>query len=383
MFDDKWLGREDRTSNAGSKVPRLATGHAPVESRSGSSRHPDRRRRRCVRTAQHDQPARFTRRRICRAWSRERATPNTVGPLPDITAPSAPAASSAAFMRADRRHAPARPRASRLFVSAAATRRVPRPQRLEHPLRRRWAPPCQPAGTRPYTSPCRQREVRVHQHQRVSASRRQRASAARRARVATARPVPRKNGTSMPESARQLLQAAPGASAASTAGSAPRASRPRRSIRRPAPPPPGSACSSRIRAPASTPAAFCSSRAARTTRLPSSVGKPRIARHQRDGVGRLHGQAIEEVHRLQHRRDLVIAVAPLAQHLQGPGSPWPRCGARAPWTALGPLRQGSERYHAVRRSVNGSLGFPRLAGQSASAAPGRARVFSWGRGRPP
>jgi len=52
-----------------------------------------------VLTAQADQPARFTRRWIWRAWSSERATPNTVGPLPDITAPSAPAASSAAFIR--------------------------------------------------------------------------------------------------------------------------------------------------------------------------------------------------------------------------------------------------------------------------------------------
>src|SRR5439155_11008668 len=52
-----------------------------------------------VRTAQAAQPARLTRRWICCAWSSDRAMPNTVGPLPDITAPSVPAASSAAFMR--------------------------------------------------------------------------------------------------------------------------------------------------------------------------------------------------------------------------------------------------------------------------------------------
>src|SRR5882672_4264688 len=52
-----------------------------------------------VRTAQQAQPARLTRVRICRAWSRERATPNPVGPLPDMIAPSAPAAKRAAFMR--------------------------------------------------------------------------------------------------------------------------------------------------------------------------------------------------------------------------------------------------------------------------------------------
>ena len=52
-----------------------------------------------MRTAQQAQPFRLTRMRICRAWSRDRAIPNTVGPLPDMIAPSAPAAKRAAFMR--------------------------------------------------------------------------------------------------------------------------------------------------------------------------------------------------------------------------------------------------------------------------------------------
>src|SRR3972149_4531087 len=65
-------------------------------------------------------PPRPPRRWIWRAWSSERATPNTVGPLPDITAPSAPAASSAAFIRPITGMAGSTQR-SRWFVSAAAT----------------------------------------------------------------------------------------------------------------------------------------------------------------------------------------------------------------------------------------------------------------------
>ncbi|OLC64610.1 MAG: hypothetical protein AUG80_18905 [Candidatus Rokubacteria bacterium 13_1_20CM_4_68_9] len=52
-----------------------------------------------VRTAQQRHDARVSRARIWRACSNERATPNTVGPLPDIAAPSAPAARSAALIR--------------------------------------------------------------------------------------------------------------------------------------------------------------------------------------------------------------------------------------------------------------------------------------------
>src|SRR3989442_923684 len=52
-----------------------------------------------ARTAQHAHDPRTTRVRIWRACSNERATPKTVGPLPDIAAPSAPAASSAACIR--------------------------------------------------------------------------------------------------------------------------------------------------------------------------------------------------------------------------------------------------------------------------------------------
>src|SRR5207247_1850798 len=52
-----------------------------------------------VLTAHAAHPPRFTRRWICLAWSRDRARPNTVGPLPDMAAPSAPAARSAPFVR--------------------------------------------------------------------------------------------------------------------------------------------------------------------------------------------------------------------------------------------------------------------------------------------
>src|SRR5262249_22885946 len=94
-----WGGR-DRTSVAGSKAPSPTARRRPKIVRPLSipqiarTAGPP-----WVRTAQQAQPARFTRRRICRAWSSERAMPNTVGPLPDISAPTAPAAISAAFIR--------------------------------------------------------------------------------------------------------------------------------------------------------------------------------------------------------------------------------------------------------------------------------------------
>src|SRR5436190_22505589 len=98
---NNWLGREDSNLRIRDPKSRALPGLATPQTRPASPHHtvrmagPD-----SVRTAQHDQPARLTRRRIDRAWSSERARPKTVGPLPDITAPSAPAARSAAFIRA-------------------------------------------------------------------------------------------------------------------------------------------------------------------------------------------------------------------------------------------------------------------------------------------
>src|SRR3989442_13789973 len=123
-----WLGRED--SNLRIRDPKsraLPLGHAPKTfsplaslqaparlARQKPFHRSPRRRHRLgshysatiltagpvrVRTAQQSQAPRVSRRRICRACSNERATPNTVGPLPDISAPSAPAASSAARIR--------------------------------------------------------------------------------------------------------------------------------------------------------------------------------------------------------------------------------------------------------------------------------------------
>src|SRR5262249_30259538 len=53
-----------------------------------------------VRTAQHDHDSLASRARSCRACSQDRARPKTVGPLPDMAAPSAPAARRAAFILA-------------------------------------------------------------------------------------------------------------------------------------------------------------------------------------------------------------------------------------------------------------------------------------------
>src|SRR5207244_1564271 len=96
-----WGGRI-RTSEYGIQSPapcRLATPHR-VPFFDDRPRRPYFRIRiagpRSVRTAQHPQRARVTRARICRAWSNERAIPNTVSPLPDICAPRAPATRSAA-----------------------------------------------------------------------------------------------------------------------------------------------------------------------------------------------------------------------------------------------------------------------------------------------
>ena len=90
--------------------------------------------------------------------------------------------------------------------------------------------------------------------------------------------------------------------------------------------------------------------------IPFVGGQFGIIGMQRKGVGGFHGQAIEEVHRLQHRRDLMVAVAPLPQHLEGQVH-LGRGAEREPLASPWPLRQGSTRYHASRRSVNGSLEF--------------------------
>src|SRR5216117_1036520 len=110
-----WLGRED--SNLRIRDPKsraLPLGHAPSFASPQGSRVIRIAGPRIARTAQHAQEPRATRARICRAWSNERATPNTVSPLPDIAAPSAPAARSAASICATCLYAVAATRSSAL-----------------------------------------------------------------------------------------------------------------------------------------------------------------------------------------------------------------------------------------------------------------------------
>ena len=72
--------------------------------------------------------------RIRSAARSDGATPNTVGPLPDITAPTRLPPTSAAFISVSPGHSGAPPRSS-LFASAAATapaRAERRHQRVDH-----------------------------------------------------------------------------------------------------------------------------------------------------------------------------------------------------------------------------------------------------------
>ena len=92
--------------------------------------------------------------------------PNTVGPLPDISAPSAPAASSAALIRPTTgRTGSTMP--SRVFVSAAATRTALRMRRASTTRAVPVGCARQPAGTRSYTSRVERRHARIHEHERI------------------------------------------------------------------------------------------------------------------------------------------------------------------------------------------------------------------------
>ena len=205
-----WGGR-NRTSIAGAKAPSPTTERRPSVLTCARIAGPE-----CVRTAQQAQPARFTRRRIWRAWSSERAMPNTVGPLPDMIAPSAPAARSAAFMRPIT-GSTGSTTPSRLFVSAAATLLAfACPQRLDHPLRaRRLGPPARRDA--PVHLPRGQRHARIHQHERVAPAPCSAARAAHRAPWPA--PARRPGRTARPSRAPPPApSSARGASGASRAG---------------------------------------------------------------------------------------------------------------------------------------------------------------------
>ena len=229
--------------NTGSKVPRLAAWPRPIDP-APDYRAPFPRIRtagpRSVRTAQHSHEPRATRAWIWRACSSDRATPNTVGPLPDIAAPSAPAATRAACMLADLRiRGPGgdlepivegpRPRGP---IAGSRARRPPRA-----PGRR---PSTSPGVTRPYMSAVLTREARIDQHQRQrrAAERPQLLAAARGQR----RPTPQEERHVHAQPDRPAPPAARPASAAPTAGSAPPGWPPHRSSHPPVPPRRGSAC---------------------------------------------------------------------------------------------------------------------------------------------
>jgi len=206
--------------------------------------------------------------------------PNTVGPLPDMIAPSAAAAKRAAFIAADH-GSTASTTLSRLFRqrrrvilasrsgSAAPRSPAPCPVGSARQLRRPpdHTPPVWTAARAGSPAPGHSRPRRAARQALVTRP------------FATGRPDPRKNGTSMPSSTASSCSLALGQPDA-TARLTPEG---RRASLEPPPSPAatGIRLASWMRAPPRSPAAFWSRRAARITRLPSSVGKSEIVRVQR------------------------------------------------------------------------------------------------------
>ncbi|OGK94267.1 MAG: hypothetical protein A3J45_05885 [Candidatus Rokubacteria bacterium RIFCSPHIGHO2_02_FULL_69_13] len=223
-----------------------------------------------MRTAHASRDAVVTRSRICRAWSAERATASTVGPLPDITLPSAPALMSARLIRPIWGCAGSTT-ASRALYRLAATRDESREaSACISPFVRRPSS-LSPAGTSPYTS-------RVESGKSGFTSTSESAGLAgsgsiRSPRpVARARPPLRKNGTSIPRATARSASRAPLQRRPQSRFS------PQRAAAASLEPPPSPAAtgirfSRVIRAPRFTPAASIRSRAALTTRFASSVGR--------------------------------------------------------------------------------------------------------------
>ena len=111
--------------------------------------------------------------------------------------------------------------------------------------------------------------------------------------------------------------------------------------------------------PRSALAAFRSSRAARITRLPSSVGHAGGAGVQLAHLGVLESRRSERSTACMTVRDLVIAVGPLAQHLEGQVHLGRSCDARADGRARDRFDK-ARRLPCAAASVNGSVLFSRL-----------------------
>ncbi len=91
-------------------------------------------------------------------------------------------------------------------------------------------------------------------------------------------------------------------------------------------------------------------------------GKRGIAGREGKRLVLFQDQAVEQVHRLEHRREFVVAIRPLPEDLEheidfGRGPKRERPGPPRP------SRQGTKPYHAPSVAVNGTAGFSRARGR--------------------
>ena len=241
---------------------------------------------RWVRTAQHAQSARVTRRRICPRVIERPGEAEHGRPAARHQRSERARRQQGGLHAADHRQQCLGERLQVIPVSASATRASFRPRRAPGSSAGSRSPPrAQPAGTASYTAPGRERHPRVDQHQRVAAAR------VERLQHLTPAPSPPpgscrgRTGRPCPSRAPRLGEPLRAATGAPRCGSARPAWPPRRSEPPPSPAATGMRLTSRIRAPRSMPAASRSSRAARTIKFRSSVGRSGLSLRRPSRVG--------------------------------------------------------------------------------------------------